>query len=215
MISFSILHRAMKAYTIIFVLWGLYRLIFRLPEEIEETFLKPLVFVGAILFVERPKKAVKFFLEVWGHGKWLPSMFLGLTFGLIYVAFYGISSVLTFGKLEFGSDVVGSMWGSFLGISLVTAIWEEWVFPGYMLRTFNAAFHGAWTARVTTAFLFASVHVPILLFWYKFTPGVMLFQFGLLFLLGIGNTILMGLTKNLLAPVLSHALWGVAIFLFR
>lgn len=205
----------MKAYALIFVLWGLYRLIFRLPEEIEETFLKPFVFVGAILFIEHPKKAVKFFLDVWGRGKWLPSMFLGLIFGLIYVTFYGVSSILTFGKLELGNDVIASMWGSFLGISLVTAVWEEWVFSGYMLKAFNAAFRSVWVARITTAFLFALIHVPILLFWYKFTPGVMLFQFGLLFLLGIGNTILMGLSKNLLAPVLSHTLWGVAIFLFR
>lgn len=213
--SFATLHRAIKAYVIIFVVWGLYRLVFRLPEEVEETFLKPIAFVGSVLLVERPKGVGMFFMDIWGHGNWLKAALLGGAFGLIYVAFYGISSILSFGRLELGSDVVGWAWLPFIGISLATALWEEWVFSGYMLKQFLSVFRGAWGARIATAALFALIHVPILVFWDRLPLPIVLFQLVLLFVLGIGNTVLMGLSKNLLGPILSHALWGVAIFLFR
>lgn len=209
------LHRAVKAYAIIFVLWGLYRLVFHLPEEIEETFLKPMVFVGAILFVERPKRMELFFVGIWGNGKWFPAILMGLAAGGIYFAFYAFSSILAFGKLELGQDIIGKDWFPFVGIGLVTAVWEEWAFSGYMFKQFLVVFHEPWFARITTALLFALVHVPILVFWDRFAPLVVLFQLVLLFILGVSNTMLMGKTKNLLAPVLSHTLWGLVIFLFR
>lgn len=213
--SLAALHRAVKAYSIIFVMWGLYRLIFHFPEEIEETFLKPIVFIGAILFVERPKQVELFFIDIWGNGKWFSALLIGLVAGVFYLAFYAFSSILAFGKLELGQDVIGKDWIPFVGIGLATAVWEEWAFSGYLLKQFLVVFHEPWFARITTAFLFALVHVPILVFWDRFAPLVVLFQLVLLFILGVSNTILMGKTKNLLAPVLSHTFWGVAIFLFR
>lgn len=209
------LHSVAKAYVIIFVFWGLYRLVFRLPEEIEETLLKPMVFIGAVLFVERPKRWLNFFCNVWGKGDIGRAGLLGLLFGLGYVLFYGIASFLTFGSLSLGSELANSLWVSFVTIGLATAVWEEWVFAGYIYQRLAQAWRSVWPARLTTAVLFALVHAPILIFWYKFTGNLLLFQLTLLFVLGLGNTVLMGLSKNLLAPILSHALWGIAIYFFR
>lgn len=209
------LHQTIQAYVAIFVLWGIYRLVFRLPEEIEETILKPLVFIGTVLLVVRPKNRLKFWFEIWGQGDWLKALGYGLLFGLGYVLLYGISSFLSFGNLEFGRMVFGRLWPTFFGLGILTAIWEEWTFAGYILKQLRAVFKRVWAARLTTAFLFTMIHFPILAFWYKFTDGVLLFQLLLLFILGVGNTILMEKTDNLLAPIISHALWGIALFLFR
>src|SRR3989344_8052758 len=39
------LHDVVSVYTTILVVWGFYRLLFRLPEWVEELFLKPVVFL--------------------------------------------------------------------------------------------------------------------------------------------------------------------------
>lgn len=209
------IHQVVKAYAIIFVFWGLYRIVFRLPEELEETFLKPLVFIGAAVFVEKPKNIGLYFLDIWGKGNWIRALIAGLMFGLGYLFFYATASFLAFAKLELGSELNSQFWISLLGIGTLTAIWEEWTFSGYILRKLSAISASAWPARITTALLFALIHLPILVFWYKFTGSVVLFQLTLLFILGIGNTILMGFSKNLLAPVVSHIMWGMAIYLFK
>lgn len=209
------LHSTIKAYAIVFVFWGLYRLVFRLPEAIEETILKPIVFVGSVFLVERPRRWDKYFLSVWGNGDWFKSLFLGLGFGLLYIIFYGFASFLSFGKLQLGSELANSLWASFIGLGIITAVWEEWLFAGYIFSKLSQFFKDRMTARVVTALLFAFIHLPILAFGYKFTGTTLIFQLLLLSILGFGNTILIGFSKNLLAPIIAHTLWGAAIFLFR
>lgn len=209
------LHNTIKAYVIVFVFWGLYRLVFRLPETIEETILKPLVFVGSVFLVERPRRWDKYFLQVWGAGDWLKSLFMGLGFGLFYIIFYGFASFLSFGKLQLGSELANNLWVSFIGLGIVTAIWEEWLFSGYIFSELKKCISHLMIVRIITALLFALVHLPILAFGYKFTGSTLIFQLLLLAVLGLGNTILIGFSKNLLAPIVAHTLWGLAIFLFR
>lgn len=209
------LHNTVKAYAIVFVFWGLYRLVFRLPEAIEETILKPIVFVGSVFLVERPRNWGKYFLTVWGTGDWFKSLFLGLGFGLLYIIFYGFASFLSFGNLQLGSELANHLWASFIGLGIMTAIWEEWLFSGYIFSELKKFTANRMTARITTALLFAAIHLPILAFGYKFTGFTLIFQLLLLSVLGLGNTILIGFSKNLLAPIVAHTLWGVAIFLFR
>lgn len=207
-------HRIAQSFVYIFVVWGLYRLIFRLPEPIEEVIFKPLVFVGAIILVERPKNWQKFFLKIWGKGDLVRAAFLGLLLGIGYIILYAISFFISTGKIILEQTPDGQSWGLFLGLGLVTAVWEEWTFSGYILGEFSKALSNKWLARSFTAVLFALIHLPILIFWHKFTGSILGFQFFSLMTLGFGNAILMGYSKNLLAPVISHTLWGAAIFLF-
>ncbi|GEM_PF-724983 len=211
---FNKLHSAFKVYAVVFVLWGIYRLVFRLPEEVEETFLKPIVFVGVAMLIEKPKNWLKYFMEVWGSGDWVRASGWGLLFGLGYIVVYGFSSFLSFGNLQLG-ELTGSSILAFTLIGILTSIWEEWLFPGYIFSQIKADIKGVWPARLLTAGMFALVHSPILIFWYKFAPQTVIFQLAMLFILGTGNVILKEKLKNLIAPVVSHFGWGLAIFLFR
>jgi membrane protease YdiL (CAAX protease family) len=207
------LHRLIQSFVYIFVVWGLYRLIFRLPEPIEEVIFKPLVFVGAVILVERPKNWQKYFVEIWGRGDAVRAAFLGLLLGIGYIIFYAISSVISAG-LGLESAPGGQSWMMFLGLGAVTAVWEEWTFQGYILGGLSRVISHKWPARVLTAALFALVHLPALIFWHKFTGSILGLQLFSLMVLGLGNAILMAYSKNLLAPIISHVLWGAAIFLF-
>lgn len=211
---FNKLHSAFKVYAAVFVLWGIYRLVFRLPEEVEETFLKPIVFVGIAMLIEKPKNWLKYFMEVWGRGDWVKASGWGLLFGLGYVAVYGFSSFLSFGSLQLGELTGGSIM-AFILIGILTSVWEEWLFPGYVFSHIKADVKGVWLPRLLTAAMFAAVHSPILIFWYKYAPQTVVFQLTMLFILGTGNVILKEKFKNLIAPVVSHFGWGLAIFLFR
>lgn len=210
----SQLHSAFKVYAAVFVLWGIYRLVFRLPEEIEETFLKPIVFVGIAMLIEKPKNWLKYFMEVWGSGDWVRASGWGLLFGLGYVTVYGFASFLSFGSLQLGELTGGSIM-AFILIGILTSVWEEWLFPGYVFSHIKADVKSVWLPRVLTAAMFAAVHSPILIFWYKYAPQTVIFQLTMLFILGTGNVILKEKFKNLIAPVISHFGWGLAIFLFR
>ncbi|MBI2310151.1 CPBP family intramembrane metalloprotease [Candidatus Collierbacteria bacterium] len=211
---FNKLHSAFKVYAVVFVLWGIYRLVFRFPEEVEETFLKPIVFVGVAMLIEKPKNWLKYFMEVWGSGDWVKALGWGLVFGLGYVVIYGFSSFLSFGNLQ-PEGLTGSSILAFTLIGILTSVWEEWLFPGYIFSHIKADIKGVWLPRLLTAAMFAAVHSPILIFWYKFAPQTVIFQLTMLFILGTGNVILQEKLKNLIAPVVSHFGWGLAIFLFR
>lgn len=211
---FNKLHSAFKVYAAVFVLWGIYRLVFRLPEEVEETFFKPIVFVGVAMLIEKPKNWLKYFMEVWGGGDWIKALGWGLVFGLGYVTVYGFASFLSFGSLQLG-ELTGNSILAFILIGILTSIWEEWLFPGYIFSHIKADIKGVWLPRLLTASMFAAVHSPILIFWYKYAPQTVIFQLAMLFILGTGNVILKEKFKNLIAPVISHFGWGLAIFLFR
>lgn len=209
------LHRIVKAYVLLFVLWGVYRLLIRLPAEIEETLLKPLVFVGSVLWVERPRTAVAFFRERWGSGDSFRAIIAGTAVGVGYFILYSIASIISFGSLRVGSEISHELWLSVLFPGVLTSIWEEWTFAGYFLGEFQKILRNSWTSRLLTSGLFTLTYLPILLFWYQFTGAVLLFQIMTFFLLGFINATLMGISRNLLAPVLSHTLWGVAVVLMR
>ncbi|MBI5357101.1 CPBP family intramembrane metalloprotease [Candidatus Collierbacteria bacterium] len=212
--KFNKLHSALKVYSVVFVAWGMYRLIFRLPEEIEEIFLKPLTFVGVAILIEKPKNWLKYFSEIWGKGDWLTAFGWGLLFALGYIVVYGFSSLLSFGSLQPG-ELDGNPIMSFILIGILTSVWEEWLFPGYIFSHIRTDLKNIWFSRLITASLFAAVHLPVLVVWHKFSPQIVVFQLLMLFILGTGNVILMEKSKNLIAPVISHFGWGLAIFLFR
>lgn len=209
------LHRVVKAYVLLFMFWGVYRLLIRLPAEIEETVLKPLVFVGSVLWVERPRSAVAFFRERWGNGDSLRAIMLGTAVGVGYLALYAIASIVSFGSLRVGSQTSHALWLSVLFPGVLTSIWEEWAFTGYFLGEFGKILRHPWISRLLASGLFTLTYLPILLFWYQFTGSVLLFQALTMFVLGFVNATLMAVSKNLLAPVLSHTLWGVAVVLMR
>lgn len=209
------LHRVVKAYIFLFMLWGVYRLLIRLPAEIEETVLKPLVFVGSVLWVERPRSVVTFFRGRWGNGDSVRAIMLGTAVGLWYFVLYAIASIISFGSIQVGSETSHALWLSVLFPGVLTSIWEEWTFTGYFLGEFQKILRNPWTARFVTSGLFTLTYLPILLFWYQFTGSVLLFQVLTIFVLGFVNATLMGVSKNLLAPILSHTFWGLAVVLMR
>jgi membrane protease YdiL (CAAX protease family) len=207
-------HRVIGIYTFALVVWGFFRLLSPLPIWIEEVFVKAVVF-GLPVFLVVLNKEKKDLTSLGISTKnFFESVYLGLSLGAFFWFFGQLSNfirhkgVLTLREIQPTSPE----FGGFLLLALITAWWEELLFMGYILNRLLKVISAEWKVALITSTMFSLVYIPNMI-----VKGVsiwqMLLQIILLFSLGLGNSILMLRTKNLIAPILSHALWGAMIYM--
>ena len=207
------LHRVVGIYVFVFVVWGLYRLLFRLPEWFEETVLKALVFGGPVLLVVY-KIEKKRWSELGMVTKGLlAALYFGLLFGLWLAVLGNIVAFVRDGGVRFNPDVSVQAFGNLMLLGLVTAFWEQLLFMGYFLPRMVKNLGGELIAVALVALMFAALHVPVQVAqevaWQQ-----ILIRFILLYSLGFGNGVLYLRLKNLAAPIFAHLAWGSVIYLF-
>src|SRR4030043_2071651 len=91
------LRRTFYVYAVIFILWGLYRLLLRLPLFLEEVFIKPLVLLPPVLSVleqERHHRESILALFLFRRKNLLLSLYFGLTLGVSYFLAVGLGSLV-------------------------------------------------------------------------------------------------------------------------
>jgi len=212
------LHDVVSVYMVILLVWGFYRLLFRLPEWVEELFLKPVVWLLPVArrVVKEEHESIKARLASVGvTTKNLgAAVALGLALGVFYLFVGRIGMMARSGQVS--APNLGGMANSpilIIVLALATAIAEQLVFMGYILPRLVEVWQHEWRAAITTAVLFGIVHLPILIFGYQLPLQAVAGQFVLVLLLGLGNSMVMLRVKNVVTPILSHALWGLAVLL--
>ncbi len=211
----ELIRRTLVVYATLFILWGLYRLLLRLPLFIEEMIIKPFIFLPPALSViegedRRPGKLLRAF----GFHKSgiVLSIYLGLTLGVSYFLAVGLGRLVFSGREVFGIlHISGYQLITVIVISIATAVWEQMIFSGFFLLRFQRVLNDEWRSVTLTAVLFTLLHLPILVLDGSFRPLFVVIQLVLIFLVGFGNAVLMLRTKNVIAPILSHAFWAVAL----
>ena len=108
-------------YTLLFLVWGAYRLFFRMPVWIEEAVFKAIVFGVPVFLMARKKKWTLESLGITSNN-FFQSVYLGLGLGVI-LGFVGqLGNVIRHGTLVFSDFGMSSeQIGGFLVLSLVTA----------------------------------------------------------------------------------------------
>ncbi len=202
-------------YLFIFIVWGLYRFLFRLPTLFEEVVLKGLVFGGSVAWLG--------YKNGWGwqtFGIRPEGLSRSVRWGL--VAGMGVGLVGQLGNMirhdgltlsRFGLD--GKVLGTFLILSLVTAFWEQLVFSGYILNRLRTVVADIWVRSWVVAVLFVLIHIPALILVSGLSGSILILTLILLLLMQMAAQILFYRFNNLAAPILAQALWGVTIYLFR
>lgn len=202
-------------FSYLLIIWGLYRLIFRFPEEFEELFLKPLLWLGPLLWLilivdKQPlsslglnRKNLKESL-VWGLG-------LGLFFALEAV----LANIIKFGEIKISDEILEQTnhLGFFL-IPLVTAIVEELAFRGFIFNWLYRFWKNEWQANLVTSALFLIIYLPITIFVLQYQFSQILLFALIVFFYSLGANFVMGKTNNLAGPVLLHFLWYWPLLLF-
>lgn len=193
-------------YVYLFVTWGIFRFTVKFDDLTEEMIIKPLVWLLPLLLVFLNNKSRLRLFE----GKILTAVGWGLGVGTIFMVANMLAGLVNGKDLVWSQSIV-----DFIGISLVTAIVEEIVFSGFILANILDWTKKVYMAILGSSILFVLIHVPIGLFLYRYGLSNMVSFLVLVMIVSLINNYIFYKTKNIVAPILSHWLWGIAVVIFR
>lgn len=198
----------------ILVIWGFYRVLFKLPDNIEELILKPIIWLVPVFFILKKEKLGFSSLGITLKNLF-PAIYFSIGLGLVFAVEAVILNFVKYGSFNFGAYIGPATFIPSLGITLATAISEEISFRGYIFNRLTGILKSEWTANLTTSFVWALVHIPVTVFVWRldvFSAAIYLF---LTTLFGIGSAFIFARTKNIASSILLHVLWSWPIILFR
>src|SRR5258706_5189538 len=208
------LKNAIILFTFLLLFWGFYRILFKLPDEVEELILKPLIWIVPVLYFVKQEKAN---LESIGitFKNLFPSIYIALILGSVFATEAVIINYIKYGHLNFGANLGGTPLFASLAISFATAISEEIVFRGYIFTRLWVALNNEWKANFITSIGWTLIHVPITIFVNKLSPMAAIVYLFLTFIFGVGSAFIYGRTRNISSSIILHVLWEWPIMLFR
>lgn len=210
--------KAVKNITIyaifILIVWGFYRVLFKLPDNIEELILKPIIWLIPLLFLLKKEK-----LGISSLGITLknlfPAIYLSLGLGAVFAIEAIFLNFLKYKTFNFGANIGSGGLILPLAVSFATAFSEEVSFRGYIFNRLWGVLGSEWLANVLTSFVWALVHIPVTIFVWKLTFSAAALYLVLTFLFGLGSAFLFARTRNVFSSVFLHVLWQWPIILFR
>ena len=199
--------RAFGLFGFLLVVWSFYRLIFRLPENVEELFIKPAVWLGAVgyLLVKEKRGLASLGWENKNIGK---SLYLGTVLG----------GTFAIAGLAVGKDLYVNLdyrLGMALLTTLFTAISEETVFRGYILRRFLEVGGNKWLAVAISTVAYSLIHLPVWILMMGRTGGEVAVQVAVLAAFGVGAGLVAVLSKSVAGAALGHWIFGFAVGYLR
>jgi len=196
------------------VVWGFYRLIFRLPEEIEELFIKPVVWLLPVFYFLRKEgkgiSSLGFTLK-----NLFPAVYFSLGLGFIFIFESLLINYLKYGSFNFAANIGDKPFFTALFLSFATAFSEEVTFRGYLFNRVWLALKNEALANISTSLIWALIHVPVVVFVWKFNLSASILYLFLTTIFGIGSAFVFARTKNIVSSILLHVLWEWPLILFR
>ncbi len=196
------------------IVWGFYRVLFKLPEEIEELFVKPLVWLLPVFYLLKKEKLGISSLGV-TQKNIFPAIYFALGLGVVFALEGVVINVVKHGGMNFSANLGSGPFLAALGISFATAVSEELAFRGYLFNRVWHALGNEWRANLLTSFVWALIHVPIVIFWWELNLTGILSYLLLTSFFGVGSAFVFARTRNVASSILLHMLWSWPIILFR
>ncbi len=196
------------------LIWGFYRVLFKLPDEIEELILKPIIWLLPLAVLLRKEK-----VGLSSLGITLKNMFPAIYFSLGLGAIFALEAVfINFVKYDgfnFMANIGQGALLSSLGLSFATAFSEEISFRGYIFTRVWGVVKNEWLANIIVSVVWTMVHVPITIFVWKLNLASAVVYLSLTMLFGIGSAFVFAKTRNIFSSIFLHVLWEWPIILFR
>ncbi len=196
------------------VVWGVYRFLFRLPEEVEDVLVKPLVWLIPVFILVHREKA-----KLGSIGITFKNFFPAIYFALSLGAFFAIEGLLVnyfkYGSLNFVANVGRANIIYSLGISFATAVSEEIVFRGFLFSRLRSVFRSFWVANIITTAAHVVINLPIVFFVWKMELPAALIYLSLVTIFGLGAGFVYAKSENIISPILLRVFWEWPIVLFR
>jgi len=206
-------------YSIILIIWGFYRLLFKLPDQIEEVFVKPIVWLVPTVWAVKQEDRTRNFVEIleslfWTFKNLFKSLYISIGLGIVFAVLGFWANTLKYGRINFSNLTEVSLIGGLL-LSLATAISEETVFRGYIFARLLKFFRNEWVANCLSTLGWAIIHIPVAIFVFKLQAGNLFITILLSSLFGFGSAFVFARTENIVSSVLLHVFWEWPIILFR
>jgi membrane protease YdiL (CAAX protease family) len=214
-VSKAALMKHVTVYVVFLILiWTFYRLLFQLPDQIEELVVKPILWLVPIFWITAKEK---FNISSLGltFKNLFPSIYLSLGLGTIFVLEAVLGNFFKYGHLNFGANIGNLPLFSSLGLSFATAFSEETAFRGYIFGRLWMILKSEWSANLVSSILWTAIHIPIAFFVWKYSLSVGVLYLILTAVFGMGSAFIFGKTKNIWGSILLHVLWEWPIILFR
>lgn len=192
-------------YIVIFVYWGFYRYFTNFPSLVDEVIIKPILWIGPVILVSHIKR-----INLKGLGfKKIAFQFLilSIAFGIGLAALQLVPIYLKNPNLlSFPENP------HILALSLMgTAFSEEILFRGFFYKQFQKYYSGL-VSNLIASFLFAFIHLPVLIFDQHIVFAALPNALLPLFLSSIGFGFLFSYTKNLWSPIIAHLVMDFLLF---
>ncbi|SRR5581483_1909281 len=215
----SLLRHVGFLFIYLFIVWGSYRLLIKLPDTIEEIIIKPLIWITPVIFLVKKEKLGLNTIGI-TFDNFFRSVYISLILGSVFVMVAVTLNYFKYGRLNFGANLGNEGLFLSLGLSFATAISEEITFRGYIFTRLWRALgdesrYGEWQANLITSLAWTALHIPITIFVNKLDPLSAIIYLFLTFIFGIGSAFLYGRTKNIGSSIFLHVLWEWPIILFR
>ena len=207
--------RAVYLAVYLLIVWGFYRFLFQLPEEIEELFIKPVVWILPVLYLVKVERQTLESIGITSKGLF-PAVYYALGLGAFFVMEALIINFVKYGgQFNLGANIGNLPLLPALGLSFATALSEELAFRGYIFTRVWKFIKNEVYSNLLTSVFWAMIHVPITIFVWKldFTAAVTYLVLTAIF--GVGSAFVVARTKNIVSPILLHVLWQWPIILFR
>lgn len=198
------------------IVWSVFRFLVRLPEEIDEFIIKPIVWLGLVVWVVRFLEKRSLTTIGWSGKNLFNNLYLGWGLGAFF-AFEGMlaNAIKYRGLLFFPMGLSIFDLVRLLVVSLVTGFTEETFFRGYIFTRLEVALKSEMWANFLSALAFAFIHLPIAYFVLQYDMVTLFSYEFILLLLGMANGFIFSKTRTVAAPTISHALWNLSVILFK
>lgn len=189
-------------------------MLFKLPVELEELVIKPLVWLLPLYLILKREKAGLSSLGITSKNLF-PAIYLSLSLGILFAIEGVLVNIVKYKAIDFSANLGENPFLVALGLSFATAISEEITFRGYVFNRMWSALADEWKANLLTSFVWALIHIPIAIFWWELSFAGTIGYLILTTIFGIGSAFVFARTKNVASSILLHVLWEWPIVLFR
>lgn len=196
---------------LVFVMWCIYRYLFKFPVWFDESIGKA-VFFGLPVWLYVSITRSRSISETVSPRYLQSGLWMGLAIGGLFGFAGTIASLLRRGIVIQAAPLFaaeGFWWEFFL--AMMTGFWESLFFYCWIMTVIMEKFR-KWSLLnqvVVTALIFLAFHIPNTLL--RFDLSLVGGQLFLLFFFAVGQAFLFSRVRNIYALALSHAIWGMVL----
>lgn len=207
--------KVISIYIGMYIIWAMYRAFFHTSLWIEEIVIKGAIFMLPLIVLPLGKKEPLRALGI-TTTNFFKSASIGIGVGVALGLAGASLNLIRYQTLLPASisGIITGQIGAYIILAIITAFWEQLAFSGYFLTQLITTTNNEITAVSLTGILFSLIHLPAYLFLHHQSLPALIINLVLLVMLGAGCAILQLRTKNLIAPIMAHVMWGVMLFLF-